>query len=86
MKTTTPIIYASPELEQLLQLVAGARLQLAELEVEFAKEKSRMDVVQTALFRLLREHYQKRDQLRLAIDYRQKFLSSLMRGDEKEAK
>jgi hypothetical protein len=28
---TTPIIYTSPELEQLRQLVAGARAQLAEL-------------------------------------------------------
>jgi uncharacterized protein with HEPN domain len=34
MKTTTPIIYASPELEQLRQLVAGARAQLAELETD----------------------------------------------------
>jgi hypothetical protein len=31
MKTTKPILYISPELEQLRQLVAGARAQLAEL-------------------------------------------------------
>jgi DNA polymerase-3 subunit epsilon len=61
MKTTAPIIYASPELEELRQLVAGARAQLAELEVEYTKEKSRVDAVQAVLFRLLREHYQKRD-------------------------
>jgi DNA polymerase-3 subunit epsilon len=78
---TTPLIYASPELEQLRQLVVGARSQLAELEVEFAKEKSRVDVVQAVLFRLLRGHYQKRDKLRLTLDYRRKFLDSLTRGN-----
>jgi len=86
MKTATPIIYASPELEQLRQLVAGARAQLAELETDYTKEKSRVDAVQAVLFRLLREHYQKRDRLRLVIDYRQKFLKSLTRGDSEEAK
>jgi DNA polymerase-3 subunit epsilon len=84
--STKPVIYTNPELEQLRQLVAGARSQLAELEVEYTKEKSRVDVVQAALFRLLREHYHKRDRLRLTVDYRRKFLDALMRGDEKEAK
>lgn len=80
------VIYINPELEQLRQLVAGARARLAELEVGYAKEKSRVDATQGALFRLLREHYQKRDQLRLVVDYRKKFLDSLVRGGEEEAK
>ena len=84
MKTTTPIIYASPELEQLRQLVAGARAQLAESETDYTKEKSRVDAVQAVLFRLLRQHYQKRDRLRLTVDYRRKFLDSLTRGDRQE--
>jgi hypothetical protein len=83
---TSPVIYASPELEQLRHLVAGARSQLVELEVEYTKEKSRVDAVQAVLFRLLREHYQKRDGLRLTVDYRRKFLDSLTRGDSKAAK
>lgn len=80
----TPIIYASPELEHLRQLVAGARAQLAELETDYTKEKSRVDVVQAVLFRLLREHYQKRDRLRLTVNYRQKFFDSLTRDDRQE--
>ena len=84
MKTTSPIIYASPEMEQLRQLVAGARAQLAELETDYTKEKSRVDAVQAVLFRRLREHYQKRDRLRLTVDYRRKFLDSLTRGDRQE--
>jgi hypothetical protein len=86
MKTTNPIIYVSPELEELRRLVAGARAQLAELETDYTKEKLRVDAVQAVLFRYLREHHQKRDRLRLVVDYRQKFLSSLIRGDENEAK
>jgi hypothetical protein len=84
MKTTTPIIYTNPELEQLRQLVAGARAQLAELETDFTKEKSRMDAVQALLFRHLRGHYQKRDRLRLAVEYRQKFLDSFIRDSTDE--
>src|ERR1035438_2109765 len=81
---TIPTIYANPELEQLRQLVAGARAQLAELETDYTKEKSRVDSVQAILFRRLREHYQKRDRLRLTVDYRRKFLDSLTRGDRQE--
>jgi hypothetical protein len=86
MKTTSPIIYVNPELEELRQLVAGARARLAELEVNFTKEKSRVDATQAILFRLLREPYQKRDRLRLIVDYRKKFLDSLVRGGDEEAK
>jgi hypothetical protein len=81
---TTPIIFVSPELEQLRQLVAGARAQLAELETDYTREKSRVDTVQAGLFRRLREHYQKRDRLRLAVEYRQNFLDSFIRDDTDE--
>jgi hypothetical protein len=86
MKTTNPILYVNPELERMRQLVAGARAQLADLETDYTKEKSRVDVVQAALFRLLREHYQKRDRLRLTVEYRRKFLDSLTRGNAGEAR
>ncbi len=80
------VIYLNPELEKLRQLVAGARARLAELEVSYTKEKSRVDAVQAILFRRLAEHYQKRDQLRLIVDYRKKYLDSLTRGGDEEAK
>ena len=66
--------------------MAGARAHLAELETDYTKEKSRVDAVQAVLFRHLREHYQKRDRLRLVVDYRRKFLDSLTRGDSEAAK
>jgi hypothetical protein len=69
---------------QINNLVAGARVQLAELETDYTKEKSRVDAVQAVLFRHLRGHYQKRDRLRLAVEYRQKFLDSFIRDDTDE--
>ncbi|MGC9944014.1 MAG: hypothetical protein ABSE48_19480 [Verrucomicrobiota bacterium] len=84
MKPINPAIYVSPELERLRQLVAAARSQLVELEVEYTKDKSRVDVVQAALFRLLREHYQLRDRLQITLNYRRRFLDSLTRGDRQE--
>ncbi len=80
------VIYVNPELEQLRQLVAAERARLAQLEADYTKEKSRVDAVQAVLFRLLREHYQKRDRLRLIVDYRKKYLDSLVRGGDEEAK
>jgi DNA polymerase III epsilon subunit-like protein len=79
------VVYINPELEQLRQLVAGARARLAELETNYTKEKSRVDAMQAVLFRRLREYYQKRDQLRLIVDYRKKYLDSLIRGGDEEA-
>jgi hypothetical protein len=71
-------------LSQLCQRVADTRTQLAELETEYTREKSRVDVIQARLFRQLCGHYQKRDRLRLAVEYRQKFLDSFIRDDTDE--
>ena len=35
-----PILYVNPELDQMRQLVAGARTQLAELEADYTKKKN----------------------------------------------
>jgi len=82
----TLVIYINPELAELRQLVAGARARLAELETDYTKDKSRVDAMQAVLFRRLCEHYQKRDRLRLIVDYRKKYLASLVRRGEEEAK
>ena len=80
------VVYVNPELTELRQLVADARARLAELEADYTKDKSRVDAMQAVLFRRLREHYQKRDRLRLVVDYRKKYLNSLVTGGEEEAK
>lgn len=73
-----------PKSSELRQLVAGARSRLAGLQVEFAREKSRVDAAQAALFLSLRELNLKRDRLRLAAHYRQKFLDSFARDATEE--
>jgi len=83
---TRLVIYINPELERLRQLVASGRARLADLEGTFTKEKSQVDVMQATLFGRLRAHYQKRDRLRLIVNYRRKFLDALVRRGEEEAK
>jgi len=79
------VIYLNPQLEELRQLVAGARARLADLEAGYTRDKARVDVLQAELFRRLREHYQKRDRLRLIVDYRKRYLDLLLRGGDEEA-
>lgn len=79
------VIYVDPAAAQLRQLIAGAREQLAELEARYTKERHVTDVTRMTLFQLLREHYQKRDRLRLIVDYRNTYLSALLRHGEEEA-
>ncbi len=66
------------------QKVAGVRSQLAVLETDYTREKAHFDAVHAGLFRHLRGQYQKRDRLRLAIEYRQKFLDSFVRDNPDE--
>ena len=79
------VIYLDPQLEELRRLVAGARARLADLEAGYTREKARVDVMQAELFRRLREHYQKRDLLRMIVDYRKRYLDLLLRGGDEEA-
>ena len=78
------VTYVNPELAQLRQLVGSERARLAELETDYTKEKSRVDAMQAILFRRLCEHYQERDRLRLVVDFRKKYLDSLVSGGDEE--
>ncbi|SDX45363.1 3'-5' exonuclease [Thiocapsa roseopersicina] len=73
------------ELETLRRLIAGARTRLADLEVEYTQEHHGVEVVQSRLFSLLRPHYERRDRLRLKIQYRRKYLDALVIEGEEEA-
>jgi DNA polymerase-3 subunit epsilon len=84
-KPETLVIYINPQMEQLRQLVAGARARLAGLEADYTRERSRVDTLRAALFRQLKDYYQKRDRFRLVIDYRRRFLDTLLRSGEDEA-
>ncbi len=63
----------------------AARARLAELEAGFTIEKAKVEAMKARLFARLREHFQRRGRLRLVIDYRRKYLESLVRQGEEEA-
>ncbi len=76
-------LYSNPELQQLKALVEAARLRLAELEAGFTVEKAKADAIKARLFARLRDYFQRRDRLRLVVDFRRKYLESLvLQGDE----
>lgn len=79
------VLFVDPSIEQLRQLVSAARSRLAELEVSYTKERHAVDLTRDIIFKLNRVHYQARDRLRLIIDYRSKYLKTLLRSGEEEA-
>ena len=63
----------------------AARTRLAGLEAGFTIEKAKVEAMKVRLFARPREHFQRRDRLRLVIGYRRKYLESLVRQGEEEA-
>ena len=77
------ILYRNPEVERLQALTASARSRLAELEAAYTKDKLAVDHIQAQIFKRVREQYQARDRIRLIVQYRRKFLDTLIaEGDE----
>ena len=83
--STDLVLYVNPELQRLRALVDAARARLAEREAGFTIEKAKVEAMKARLFARLREHFQRRDRLRLVIGYRRKYLESLVRQGEEEA-
>ena len=51
-------------------------VRLAELELEYGIEKSKVDSIRSLLFAALRGFYQERDRLRLLVQFRKVFIAS----------
>jgi hypothetical protein len=76
-------LYRNLEVERLQAFIASARSRLAELQSAYTKDKSAVDHIQAQIFELVREQYQARDRIRLIVEYRRKFLDTLIaEGDE----
>jgi len=78
------VLFMAPQKLELEQLIAAARNRLAELEAHYTEQKHAVDVTLARLFKALRSHYQRHDQLKLTIDYRRRYIDVLMQsgGDE----
>ena len=82
---TDLVTFTDPAVAELKRLISAARLQLAEIESRFTAERHAVDVTQASLFRMLHKHYQRRDRLTRVVEYRRKFLSTLIREGEEAA-
>jgi DNA polymerase III epsilon subunit-like protein len=79
------VIYVHPGLQRLRSLIDASRARLAELEAAYTSEKNHVTALQAKIFQRLRRHFEERDRLRLVVNYRQKFLDTLLREGEDEA-
>ncbi|NCA90577.1 MAG: exonuclease [Gammaproteobacteria bacterium] len=79
------VLFHDPELETLRLLIADNLSRLADLEVEYIQEHHSVEVVQSQLFSFIRPHYERRDGLQLKIQYRRKYLDTLMIEGVEEA-
>jgi len=64
------VVFQQPEIELYQRLVEASGNRLAELELEYGIEKSKVDSVRSKLFAALRATYQERDRLRLLLQFR----------------
>jgi DNA polymerase III epsilon subunit-like protein len=78
-------IYVNPKAEQLKNLIASLRARLAEVQSDYTKEHNAVELVQSKIFNLLREHFQARDRLRLIVSFRRKFIQRLLEAGEEDA-
>lgn len=83
---TGVVVFKNFEVDMLLNLIAAARAQLAELEASYTKERHAVDVTQAMLFKFVRLHYQRRDKLKLIVDYRAMYIAKLLNIGEDSAK
>lgn len=84
-RSPSVVIYTSPDLARLQALVERARNRLAELETTYTRERQAVSVMEARLFELLRPLSQKRDLLKLRLDYLLRYLDALFESGEEDA-
>lgn len=79
------VIFNHPDAERLRMLISAARNRLAELETDYTRVRRLVVSTQNKLFALLRPYFQKRDQLKLRLCFRKKYLETLLTSGDEEA-
>jgi DNA polymerase-3 subunit epsilon len=79
------VVFQHAEKELYQRLVEASRNRLAELELEYGIEKSKVDSIRSKLFAVLRATYQERDRLRLLVQFRKAFIDRLLAEGEEAA-
>jgi DNA polymerase III epsilon subunit-like protein len=83
--TTHIIPWRDQDAEELRRLVETARDRVAGLETELASIRAKVDQVRAKIFHALRPLYEKRDSLRLKIEYRKMYIDTLLAEGEESA-
>jgi hypothetical protein len=80
------IVYSDPEKKQLDAIIDGLRNRLAEVEAEYTLGKMKVDYACSELFKRLKSLYEKRDLLQIQVEYRKRYIDTLSKEGEEEAK
>ena len=79
------VIYTHPVIEELKHCIAAARSRLAELEAAYMTARTRTEFVTSKLYTLLRARYHRRDRLARLVEYRRRYVETLLQDGEEEA-
>ena len=79
------IIYTDPAIEELKQLVDAARARLAEVEAAYMTVRARTEFVTSRLYTRLRDRYRRRDRLKRLVEYRRRYVETLLQEGAEEA-
>ena len=79
------VIYTDPAAEELKQLIDAARSRLAELEARYMNDCARAEFIEWRIYSLLRDRYRRRDHLERLVEYRRRYVETLLQEGEEEA-
>ena len=79
------VIYTDPAVEELKRLVDAARSRLAELEARYMNDLARAEFIEWRIYVLLRGRYRRRDHVERLVEYRRRYLETLLQDGEEEA-
>jgi len=83
--STALVIYTDPAIEEVKQLIAAARTRLAEVEAAYMTARARTEFVTSRLYTRLRDRYRRRDRLARLVEYRRRYMETLLQDGEEEA-
>ena len=79
------VIYTDPAVEELKQLIDATRSRLAELEAQYMNDCARAEFIEWRIYALLRVRYRRRDHLERLVEYRRRYVDTLLQDGEEEA-
>ena len=67
------------------RLIDAARSRLAEVEAQYMNDRARAESIQWKLYELIRDRYRRRDRLARLVEFRRRYVETLLQDGEEEA-